>query len=76
MAVYPNPTKDILNISMPQINGNATLKLFDIQGRQVLETTTNSKNEVLHIGNLQGGIYMLTIENENNKINKKIVLNK
>lgn len=76
VAVYPNPTKDILNISMPQINGNATLKLFDIQGRKVLETTTNSKNEVLHIGDLQGGIYMLTIENENSKINKKIVLNK
>ncbi len=74
--VYPNPTQDVINIKMPQINGSATLKLYDIQGRQVLETKTNNSNEVLHIGNLQEGIYMLSIETATGKITKKIVLNK
>ena len=76
VTVYPNPTKDILNINIPQAIGTSKLKLFDIQGREVLEKTTNNTNEVLNIGNLQSGVYMLSIENEANKTIKKIVLNR
>jgi subtilisin-like proprotein convertase family protein len=76
VTVYPNPTKDILYINIPQAIGTSKLKLFDIQGREVLETKTNNTTEVLNIGNLQSGVYMLSIENEANKTIKKVVLNK
>lgn len=76
VTVFPNPTKDILNINIPQAIGVSKLKLFDIQGREVLEKTTNNTNEVLNIGNLQSGVYMLSIENEANKTIKKVILNK
>ena len=76
VTVYPNPTKDILNINIPQAIGVSKLKLFDIQGREVLEKTTNNTNEVLNIGNLQSGVYMLSIENEANKTIKKVILNR
>jgi hypothetical protein len=41
-----------------------------------METTTNSTHEVMNIGNLQSGVYLLSIENENNKTVKKVILNK
>jgi subtilisin-like proprotein convertase family protein len=75
-SVYPNPTKDILNIDIPQAIGTSKLKLYDVQGRFVMETTTNSTHEVMNIGNLQSGVYLLSIENENNKTVKKVILNK
>jgi subtilisin-like proprotein convertase family protein len=76
VTIYPNPTKDILNINIPQAIGVSKLKLYDIQGREVLETITNNTTEVLNIGNLQSGVYMLSIENEANKTIKKVILNR
>ena len=76
VTVYPNPTKDFLNINIPQAIGVSKLKLFDIQGREVLEKITNNTIEVLNIGDLQSGVYMLSIENEANKTIKKVILNR
>ena len=75
-AVYPNPTKDILNIDIPYAIGTSKLKLYDVQGRFVMETSTNNTHEVMNIENLQSGVYMLSIENETNKTVKKVILNK
>lgn len=76
ITIYPNPTKDFLNINIPQAIGVSKLKLFDIQGREVLEKITNNTIEVLNIGDLQSGVYMLSIENEANKTIKKVILNR
>ena len=76
VTVYPNPTKDILNINIPEAIGTSKLILYDIQGRVVMETITQNTNEVMNIGNLQSGVYMLSIENEINKTVKKVILNK
>jgi hypothetical protein len=65
-----------LNIDIPNAIGTSKLKLYDVQGRFVMETVTNSTQEVMNIGNLQSGVYMLSIENENNKTVKKVILNK
>jgi subtilisin-like proprotein convertase family protein/predicted secreted protein len=75
-SVYPNPTNDILNIDIPNAIGTSKLKLYDVQGRFVMETVTNTTQEVMNIGNLQSGVYLLSIENENNKTVKKVILNK
>ena len=33
--------------------GTSKLKLYDVQGRFIMETTTNNTNEVMNIENLQ-----------------------
>ena len=75
-TVYPNPTKNYLNIDIPNAIGTSKLKLYDVQGRFVMETTTNSTHEVMNIENLQNGVYLLSIENETNKTVKKVIVNK
>ena len=75
-TVYPNPTKDYLFIDIPNATGTSKLKLYDVQGRFVMETKTSNTHEVINIENLQNGVYMLSIENETNKTVKKVILNK
>ncbi len=76
MSVYPNPTTGMLNITLPSLSEKSVLKLHDIQGREIINKETNLTNESLNIGNLQEGVYLLTVENGTSKITKKIVLNK
>jgi len=73
-SVYPNPTKGIVNIAIPSLNETATIKLYDIQGRQILSKETNQVNTSFGIENLQDGIYLINIENEEASVTKKIIL--
>ncbi|HEU4496965.1 MAG TPA: S8/S53 family peptidase, partial [Flavobacterium sp.] len=76
LKVYPNPSKGIINISLPETSGTTILSLTDIQGRRILTKETREANETLNIGGFSDGVYLLTIQNGNSKISKKIVLNK
>lgn len=73
-SVYPNPTKGIVNVSIPSLTETATIKLYDIQGRQILSKETNQVNTSFGIENLQDGIYLVNIENTQGSITKKIIL--
>jgi subtilisin-like proprotein convertase family protein len=73
-SVYPNPSKGIVNITIPSLTETAAIKLFDIQGRQIYSTVTNQIDSSFSIENLQDGLYLVTIANEQGSITKKIVL--
>jgi len=73
-SIYPNPTKGTVNISIPALIDKATINLFDIQGRKILSKETNQVNTSFGIENLQDGIYLVNIENEEGSITKKIIL--
>jgi hypothetical protein len=76
VTVYPNPSKGIINITLPETTEKSIVSLNDIQGRAIVSKETSGTTEVLNIENLQDGVYLLTIENGLNKVVKKIVLNK
>ena len=73
-SVYPNPTKGIVNVAIPSLTDTATIKLYDIQGRQILSKETNQVNTSFGIENLQDGMYLVNIENTQGSITKKIIL--
>ena len=73
-SVYPNPTKGIVNVAIPSLTDTATIKLYDIQGRQILSKETNQVYTSFGIENLQDGIYLVNIENTQGSITKKIIL--
>jgi subtilisin-like proprotein convertase family protein len=75
-AIYPNPTKGLIYINLPEVTTKTILRLNDIQGREILSKNTFGTSETLNIDNLQDGVYLLSIENGVDKITKKIVLNK
>lgn len=56
--------------------GNSRVKLFNILGKQVLNSSFTSNNGVGNISlpSLSRGIYIVQLETENGKLNKKITL--
>ena len=73
-SVYPNPSQGIINVAIPALTDTATITLFDLQGRQIFSKETNQVTTSFGIENLQDGIYMVNIENEQASVTKKIIL--
>jgi hypothetical protein len=73
VRTYPNPVTDQLNIVVKtEENKNLKLKLYDLQGHLILNSVEinggSEKNEtIIPIHNLQSGIYIYTLT-ENNKV--------
>lgn len=70
--VFPNPATDIITIESNY--KNATIRLFDLQGRLVFESQRDATNTSINLDNLTKGVYILSIENESEIIRKKINL--
>ena len=60
--LYPNPTTD--NFSIEMDNEVKSIDIYSLQGQKVM--TSNSKE--VNVSNLSKGIYLVQIEDENNKI--------
>lgn len=58
---YPNPVKEVLNIE--NIEKNLSLKIFDLSGKLVLETTTSGSKISIDTSSLQKGQYIISVEN-------------
>jgi PKD repeat protein len=77
VKVYPNPTKDNLNISMNGLMNDVIFELTDMNGK-VVQTTkvAANQNHILQTMDLSGlakGIYFLNIKDNANKQSVKIV---
>ncbi len=71
--VYPNPTKDFINIKLDKSISKFKASLYNASGQMLLSTENRSS---INISNLNTGIYFLTIQPENGKaITKKIIKN-
>ncbi len=75
LAIFPNPAKDLLNISLPNLESNATITIYSIQGKQlfseILNTQATAKN--IDVASLQSGVYFIKIETQNGSLTKKFV---
>lgn len=77
IKLFPNPVQDKLNIDLGELTGITKLKLFDAQGRLVVEKTIfaqNKKLETLNLAGLSKGIYNLKITWEGKSITKKVIV--
>ena len=71
--IYPNPTKDFINIKLEKGVSKFKASLYNASGQMLLSTENKSS---INISNLNTGIYFLTIQPENGKaITKKIIKN-
>lgn len=69
-AMYPNPATDILNI-VSQNNELKNVAIYDITGKQVMNTTTTSE---VNISSLTSGLYIVTIAEGTTSATKKLVI--
>lgn len=73
ILVYPNPSDELLNIRIPELNGNMTATIFDLSGKEILVKELNEKMTTLK---LPDGTYLLKITGKHSEllIRKVIVL--
>ena len=71
-SIYPNPvTNGYVNISSPS-NGEKNIAVYDILGKQVMNTTITSDR--LNVSQLNSGVYMLNISENGISSTKKLVI--
>jgi PKD repeat protein len=68
--IYPNPTDGILNIELPE--ANATLKISNILGKEVISMQLSSDHTVIDLNSLSAGMYFVEIQLSEAKIVSKI----
>lgn len=75
LHIYPNPTRDLVNIQWDYLTENTYLTIFDNTGK--LLSTQKLNNQSLHVIDLSGyenGVYQLRLSNENAVVVKAIAI--
>ena len=77
VTIYPNPTKDILNIqSKESLPENTSLVIYDVSGKRVLNFITNHYNlNQINVSNLNSGVYFLQINGSETNQSFKFIKN-
>jgi hypothetical protein len=76
LKIYPNPAKDIIFINGVDQIGNANLKVYDLNGRLLINKPLNlSQKQSLDISQFERGLYVLKIENTRINFSKKLIIN-
>lgn len=72
LKVYPNPVSNGTLFIETDLNAAKSVAIFDVLGKQVLNTTTS--NNTVNVSQLNPGIYMVQITEEGNTSTKKLVI--
>ncbi len=75
-ALYPNPSKGILEVRLPVSAANQTISVFDVNGKQVLTTNIGSSYKQLNLSHLSNGVYYIRYKEGREVKYEKFILNK
>lgn len=77
-TLYPNPNNGDFTIRYtPNTGNNVNVTIYDIRGRQIFNTTysnTGLLEQNLSLGTAEAGVYLVTVQEGNNRLTKKIVV--
>ncbi|MFO7789922.1 MAG: T9SS type A sorting domain-containing protein [Bacteroidales bacterium] len=73
--VYPNPVDDVLTIKLNQPKGDL-IKIFDATGRLIYQNHVCSKKHTVSFTGYPAGLYIVTINNNEQLSRKKIIKTK
>jgi hypothetical protein len=73
--IYPNPSNGNININSIVALDNATISIYDVNGRQVYSQEMSIQDVVnVNAGSLTTGVYVLTISGDNFTHTSKIII--
>ncbi len=72
VVVFPNPAKDVLNIT--GVNGLANVKIYDMSGRLVMNQAVSSN--VISVAELQAGVYQVSIESGDINVMRRVTVSR
>lgn len=78
VKVFPNPTNDIINVSLTRANlglANRVIRIYNILGVEVLSQKIMNDKQSINMSAFSKGIYFLKVGNNHNTIIRKIIKN-
>ncbi len=63
VSVFPNPVNDRVTIRIDDIQGSATIRVFDMFGRQVMQQNSGQSVTQLDVSKLTSGMYIIKVTN-------------
>jgi uncharacterized delta-60 repeat protein len=68
-VIYPNPAQNVLHLQSNNFTSIKAVKIYDLQGKVVLEDT----NDTINVSNLSKGLYIVKISTEEGEVTKKFM---
>jgi len=72
LSIFPNPVKNGVFYINTDANAERTVTVFDVLGKQVLNTTTSQS--AINVSGLNAGVYMVKVTEEGNTATRKLVI--
>jgi len=75
IKLYPNPTKDVITVTLPRTGYEYNVIITDILGSVIYNQKTIKNGDAqINLANKAKGVYFITIQGNNEKATKKIVV--
>ena len=74
VRIYPMPATDFCYISINGLLKYNTVRMFNLNGKKVLEKEINTNLVQLYVSNLKSGVYILELRGESEKIRRRIAV--
>jgi hypothetical protein len=74
ISIYPNPSKGLINISIPYLDKAAEMGIYNDLGQKVYHTVFRKSKVSVDLNQLKRGSYYLNIFNQNFLVQEKIIL--
>ncbi|MDD5569681.1 MAG: T9SS type A sorting domain-containing protein [Bacteroidales bacterium] len=62
--IYPNPANTQLTIEIPPTTKQSTIKIYNINGEELIKQQANTNKTEIDVSNLTGGVYFVKIINK------------
>jgi hypothetical protein len=73
MKIYPNPANSEINVWVNKnVAKNYDVKITDLNGKVILETSSQNENLLIPVSHLASGNYLINVSNKQNQFNKTI----
>ena len=74
LTIYPNPTKELLNLNIKEYTQDTALQITNILGLVVYKQKITANDTTINISGLAKGTYILNITNLNNVDTRKLII--
>lgn len=76
IAIYPNPSKGMIEVRLPATSTDGMISVFDINGKEVYKEMIGSTYKKLDLSNLSNGLYFIRYKEGTKVRHEKFVINK
>jgi len=76
LNVHPNPTNDVINVTIANLTANVQITVYNSVGQAVYQKEENAENGLntnIDLGDMRSGSYILQIRSDENIWMKKVI---